>query len=145
MKLEGFHVHDARRSVMLRITKADAASGQKDPATCAAAKASCRLPGVIEARIYRSRSYLLYKNKRGQKHWKRFVTPYAIKSEMISFDRGSYFDPGDYMLLVPGPTSRLGRAYAERKRKASSGKTKPRSKPHIVKGIRKEAPKGWGR
>jgi hypothetical protein len=143
MKYEGYTVHDATKSVLLHIRPVDATSGQKDPATCAAAKSACRLPGVVEARVYRTRTYLLKKNKRGQKHWERYITPQALRGEMISFDRGSFFDPGDYSLRAPGKTAALGSQYNRYREHGSTGKKKPRSKAHVVKGIREHGPRGW--
>lgn len=141
MKIDGIEVRDATRPVVLHIRDADARSGKKDPGNCAAAKAACRIEGVIEARIYRTRSYLLMQDSRTEKKfWKRFNTPGAIRNELIAFDRGGTFQPDDYQLGVITPNERIG---SERTRGAPTGpKKSKRPTPHIVKGIRAPAPKG---
>jgi len=139
MKLLGIEVRDADAPVMLRIRAADTKTGTKDPNNCAAAKAAKRLPGVSEARIYRSRAYLLHKSPEG-KFWKRYITPASIRNEIISFDRGSYFDPGEYTLL-PLPTSqKLGMVRTHHH--TGKGSKSHRSVPHVVSGIRARGPSG---
>ena len=140
MKIDGLPVYDATAPLLLHITRADATSGQKDPGKCAAAKAAKRTPGVIEARIYRTRSFLLVQNKAGEKSWRRYNTPNSIRNEIISFDRGARFEPDDYVLTEPRGVARLGKAH----KRNSHGRPphKVKHTPHIVKGIRELGPRG---
>ena len=144
MKLDGFQVVDALKPIMLHITKADAQSGTKDPANCAAAKAACRLTGVIEARVYRTRTYILLKDARGKKYWRRYLTPGSVAGEIIAFDRGGTFEPGDYTLPVASKTTKLG-GDPRGSRPASAWKNKAkRPSPRIIPGIREYGPRGTG-
>jgi hypothetical protein len=68
------------------------------------------------------------------------MTPQAIRGEMISLDRGSYFDPGDYKLNPASETSKLGASFQRTNTRGSSGQKKPRSKGHVIKGIRERGP-----
>lgn len=140
MKLDGITVYDARTPAVLNIKPADTNTGKKDPANCAAAKAACRLPGAIEARVYRTRTYVLMNDARtGKKFWRRYVTPDAIRVEVISFDRGGSFSTGEYTLREPKLNARLGLKHSEKNRRRV-GPKKSRPAPHIVPGIRERAP-----
>jgi hypothetical protein len=61
----------------------------------AAAKAACRINGVGEARVYRSRTFLLLERASGKPIWMRFHVPIRLRAEIVSFDRGGSFEPGD--------------------------------------------------
>jgi hypothetical protein len=137
MKLDGTNVRDAVRSCVLKINKADANSGQGNPATCAAAKAACRVAHVVEARIYRTRSYLLVENTSGGRCWVRYGTPGALRIELIAFDRGGTFDPGEYVLETLPDNKHIGQ---ERHSKPAGPKRKKRAAPHVIRGIRPRAP-----
>jgi hypothetical protein len=131
-------VYDSNDPLVLHIKKTDCVGGQKDPQRCAAAKAACREPGVIEARVYRTRTFLLFQNGRGKKFWKRFQTPQSLRGEMIAFDRGGSFQPDDYKLGVITPSQKLGTVRVNHK----SGRPPHKKKitPHIVQGIRPPSP-----
>lgn len=136
MEIKGQKVYDANKPLKINISKRDVQlGGVKNPKTCAAARALCRQKDVTEAAVHLSRTYV----KRAGK-WERYVTPLALRSEIIAFDRGGEFDPGDYTLASPHPHIRLGS-----KRKPTRTGTHPqrgsRIKPHIVSGVRVHAPK----
>jgi hypothetical protein len=137
MKLDGIDVRDAIKPCVLKINKADANSGQGNPATCAAAKAACRVVHVVEARIYRTRSYLLVEGTRGDKRWVRYYTPGALRTELIAFDRGGTFDPGEYTLGTLPENKQIGN---DKRNGATGPKRRKRPTPHIIKGIRPRAP-----
>lgn len=103
-KYEGLPVVDADKSLLINITSADVKAARKfDPANCAAAMA-CKRVYKREVRIFRSRAYIKEKN-----HWVRYMVPQAVSREIISFDRGSQFEPGEYKVNPPSPTNQLGR------------------------------------
>ena len=137
MKIDGIEVRDADAPLLLHIRTPDCKTGKKDPQNCAAAKAAMREPGVILARIYRTRSYLL-KGRGKARYWERFLTPDSLRGEIIAFDRGGEFDPGDYELPRPPKSMKLGvRHYDGINRKRTGKKKKP---PHVVRGIRPHGP-----
>jgi len=109
---------DAKRPITLHITRTDISrSDRKEPSHCAAALACKRMKGVKEARVHLSRVYIRQNNG----NVLRFVTPQRLKSEIIAFDRGGQFEPGDYTLYPPTKTTK---ATGQR----TGGKDKPGKK-----------------
>lgn len=138
MKIDGIEVEDAKKPVVLHITKRDATSGQKDPKSCAAAKAACRLEGVLEARVYRGRTYLLFRLANGKKIWRRYHTPISLRTEITAFDRGGAFEPDDFELKPLTASQLLG----AKPPGAQSGPRATKRKPHhVIKGIREHGPR----
>lgn len=90
-------VHDATKGITIEVTKHDAAtSAKKDHKTCAAAVACKRqmhLDGVI---ISRAIAYMVKGTVAT-----RYVLPESLAREVIAFDRGGSFEPGEYTLKKP--------------------------------------------
>lgn len=100
---EGLPVVDAIRPINLEINKLDVAHAKKsDPANCAAALAGKRILHK-EVRVFLTRTYVKEK-----KHWVRYITPQSVSREIISFDRGAAFEPGEYKMDRPSPGQKLG-------------------------------------
>ena len=119
INLDGIEVRDGTGEIIIHITKRDAVTGRGKPDDCAAAKACCRLDGVIEARVYRTRTFLLRKSG-NKKFWERYRTPDAIRNELIAFDRGGRFEPDDYRMTPCAAQSAAGRASALEKRQVQN-------------------------
>lgn len=133
MKINGIEVVDARKKVKIEITPSDIKKGStKDAAACAAALSCMRQLSATEARVHLGRTYV-----KQDKKWVRYNTGYALRSEIVAFDRGGAFEPGIYVLSPIQPSRRDS---GKRQGTAGSGKrTKPlkkRSTPHIVTGVR---------
>lgn len=96
-------VVDADKPVTLQITQADCKRGsKKDPSRCAAALALKRATGCDECRVHIACTYLRFGDK-----WLRYATPPSLKAEIISFDRGGGFYPGDFRLHPMPASNRL--------------------------------------
>jgi hypothetical protein len=96
-------VVDADKPVTLQITQADCNRGsKKDPTRCAAALALKRATGCDECRVHIACTYLRFGEK-----WLRYATPPSLKAEIISFDRGGGFYPGDFRLHPMPASNRL--------------------------------------
>jgi hypothetical protein len=154
--IDGMPLVDADKPVTIHITETDCERGsKKDPGKCAAALALKRDTACDESRVHLACTYLRFGDK-----WLRYATPSALKAEIISFDRGGGFYPGDFRLhpmpkalrLRPanhktGPrSSTKGQAETSpataRKREAFRGAKKAKAEPrvlHRVKGVRKRA------
>jgi hypothetical protein len=136
MKIKGVKVEDAKRKITLAVTEEDVRLGTlKQARSCAAANAICRQTGATEARVHASRAYI----KQGGK-WLRFTVPLAMRSEIIAFDRGGDFAPGEYILTPVQPSVRLGvvRNHGVEKRKGNHhSKNKRKRAYHVVSGVRK--------
>ena len=149
MKINGTPVKDADEKIVVVVTKNDVRTGTlKEAKSCAAANALCRQTGAQEARVHFSRAYL----KQG-KVWKRYVVPMALRNEIIAFDRGGKFEPGEYTLAPAQPTMRLDapnkKKYAYENKKSllpgthkQKGK-RPKRPYHVVSGVRKRMMADW--
>lgn len=129
MQINGKKVVDASGPLKITITPRDAALGKtKDPGGCAAARAIIRGykdEGAKAARVHIGRTYIEYVDK-----WVRYKTPDALRTEIVSFDRGTQpkFMAGEYKLLRMSPCDRL-----EAKRPKVGGPKETRHKPHIAR------------
>lgn len=100
--INGMKIRDARSSIRVEIKLDDVKkNGVKQPSRCAAAKALCRAPGISEARVHISKTYV---RPKGEKHWVRYDTPAQLRTEIIAFDRGGRFHPGEFELRKPRAT-----------------------------------------
>jgi hypothetical protein len=130
MEINGKKVVDATRKLKINITKADTVKGaNKNPGSCAAARACCRLPKVLSARVHLGRVYIEQKDK-----WLRFQTSEALRSEVIAFDRGGSFAPGQYQLR---PLSPSGREETRKKRWARTETNRNKYGSSPTKGPRR--------
>ncbi len=148
MEINGKKVVDATRRARIVITERDAREGDnKNPSSCAAARAAKRdVPECISARVHVGRVYI-----ETPKQWVRYFTPERLRTEIVAFDRGGSFEPGEYELKPPskGETERerkKKRSGSETNRNGGSAQTKnprkvkvARIQRHAVAGVR---PKG---
>ncbi len=150
MEIAGKRVIDAKRPAVIKITPRDVKEGDnKNPSSCAAAKAAKHsIEECISARVHIGKVYIEI-----QKNWVRYDTPDALRTEIIAFDKGGSFQPGEYKLRAPSPANTTdGRKRAADRDRALRAKSPqhPRKlrvkvakiKRHEVTGIR---PKGANR
>jgi hypothetical protein len=148
--IDGTPVVDADEPVTVHVTSDDCSRGsKKDPEACAFAVALKRITQCDASRVHLGCTYLRFGNK-----WLRYATPPSLKAEIISFDRGGGFYPGDFRLrpmpvalrLKPAiPNQKRRRAVfratsnaAQRTRTEKKVKTSPRPF-HRVEGVRARA------
>jgi hypothetical protein len=126
MEIAGKKVVDAKRPVKIVITERDTKDGDnKNPSSCAAALAAKRdVPDCISARVHIGRVYIEHRDK-----WVRYMTPESLRTEIVAFDRGGSFQPGDYVLKAPSPTETIEgkREYNRKKRNADKAYPNGRS------------------
>jgi hypothetical protein len=133
-KFENLPVVDAKSPVVITITKNDIErADRKEPADCALARACRRELHAKEARIHLGTTYL----RMNEGNWVRYRTSAALRTEIIAFDRGGTFEPGEYRLTPKPPSQKLG---ADRRDGPRLKRGKPRRPPHIVTGVRTRAP-----
>lgn len=126
--IDGLPVKDARRNVRITITPDDVKKARrKKPNTCAIAQTCLRQPDVKEVRIHLSRAYM----RKNGKEWERFLVPRTLRSEIIAFDRGGRFAPGEYVLYRPSKATKLGQ---------QTGSSAGQTQPHSTRGKRKRRP-----
>src|SRR5580765_2932088 len=95
---------DATEPLMLEVESCDKEGASPgNPQNCVAAKGLKRMPGVVEARVYRSRVYI---RMNGAQHWTRYTAPRSLAIEEEMFDRAGEFEPQKFKLSVLKPSSR---------------------------------------
>jgi hypothetical protein len=101
--IDGKPVIDAKSSITLHIAKQDCVGANpKRPESCAAARNIKRDLKAIDCRVHLSRVYI----RQNKGNWQRYATPANLRAEIIAFDRGGAFEPGDYILSPLQPTQR---------------------------------------
>lgn len=129
--LEGKPVFNSSRPMEIYITKEDVSFAKsKEPDACAAAVACLRNPGVQKALVHLSVTFIKTRGK-----WFRYRTPVGLRDEIVAFDRGGSFYPGDFKLL-PVPVS-MARHRSSGSRQSSS--SAPKRIVHMVQGVREHA------
>ena len=133
--IDGQPVGNAAMAIRLTVTEKDIAKGApKNPNACAVALAAVRqVKGVTAAKAHLGCIYLLRNG-----HWQRYKTSKAIRDEIIVFDRGGRFYPGEYDLL-PVSTATLVRKVRQIRGYGPKRSGVKRRKPHHVEGVRDSA------
>jgi hypothetical protein len=110
------------------------------------ARALCLANECDEAIVNLSRAYL-----RNGRKWTRYVVTAALRGEILAFDRGGAFAPGEYRLYPIQPTQRLNALKSTRERAKAKMKAKAKkrdgSRPetgarlkasyHVASGVRR--------
>lgn len=132
--IDGKPVIDAKKPITLIVTEGDInRADRKEPADCAFARACRRALHVKEARVHLGRVYL----RANDGNWTRYLTPRTLRSEIIAFDRGGAFEPGEFTLGAPQPSKRTGKTQGSKRgrNRPRTAKVKRRS-PHVVTNVR---------
>lgn len=132
MKINNLNVVDAKKTITILVGKTDIRNAKvKDPANCAAALACKRQLHSTDVRVHVGRTYV----RKGGK-WVRYLTSRSLRSELVAFDRGGKFEPGEYTLYAMKPSSRTG------KRQGSDKPKKYRKKVRIYHTLTGVRPRG---
>lgn len=115
---------DAKKPITIHVNSNDCNKAEPlNPSECALARATKREFKVDAAVIGISSSYIIKGNKAI-----RFATPEAVQREIVSFDRHSDFQPGDYTLVPKSPSSSL-----EKQKEYSRNRKEDKRKNHEAK------------
>jgi hypothetical protein len=97
-------VTDADDDLLVNVTEKDyKTSVKKNHGECAMATAVKRQESAASVIISASIAYVI----KGT-HATRYKVPEAVSKEVVSFDRGASFEPGDYKLKAMPKSGRLG-------------------------------------
>lgn len=130
------HVKDGKGDIVVVVTKTDANASLKNHKDCVMAKACKRLSGVDGAVISVSTAFII----KGDTAY-RYRVPQAITREIVAFDRGASFTPGEYELKAPGEWHKTGKQQGTTRNQATHRKTGRNSGTrHYTKGIRTSLP-----
>lgn len=131
MKIDGLKVFNVRKSLIIKVLPIDIkASKSKEADKCAAAIACKRQFKAVDARVHVGRTYLRFNGK-----WMRYHTSPALRSEIVSFDRGGKFSQGEYTLYGIQPSKLTGRQQGGKNHKPKKYK-KHSHIYHILSGVR---------
>jgi hypothetical protein len=134
--IDGKPVLDAKKTVTLKITANDISKAdRKEPADCAVARACRRELHAKEVRVHLGRVYI----RQNEGNWLRYQTPRSLRSEIIAFDRGGNFQPGEHTLSPTPPSQRTGKRQGSKpkfKHARNNPNRKPRKPPHVVTDVR---------
>lgn len=143
MKINGVPVVDAKKPLLIKVTAKDVENGnRKDPGGCAMALAAKRALHAKEARVHVGRTYVKVENSNGKEEWIRFKTSGALRTELVSFDRGQQFLEGEYRISPMPPSDKLeskrpgGRHYTGKRKERPRKLRVARKRYHITSGIR---------
>jgi hypothetical protein len=139
MEINGKKVVNGQKPFTLRITVRDIRrSKSRDPGACAAAVALMRENKDIKsARVHVGRIFV-----EAPSAWVRYKTPKTLRDEIIAYDRGGRFVPGDHVVV---PLTKSEQLYIEskawRKENRDRSKDAPRDQrkrrtTHIVPDVR---------
>lgn len=137
---EGLPVIDADEPIALRVLPLDVKGAKaKSPASCAAARAGQRELNT-DVRVFLTRTYVKVKAHgatKGENHdtWVRYKTPESASREIVSFDRGATFEPGDYTFVPLPASNRLG---TYRGQSTEGERTKTRKRPRHATAMVRE-------
>ena len=135
--IDGQPVGNAAKSIRVTVTPDDIKKGKPlEPNACAIARAVLRqVPGATD--VYTHLDCVFIRRK----EWLRYKMPEYARREVVAFDRGGWFAPGEVELKAV-PTSALVRR-VKATRNGGTGKSRgpKRPPPHITIGVRESARK----
>ncbi len=139
LTLDGKPIFNAKRALKVTVSKKNCDSAdRKEPGNCAMAKACRQELHVLEARVHLGRVYVRTAQKPDR--WTRYQTTAALRTEIIAFDKGGSFAPGEYTLaaLPPKAAARYGKQQGSKQpgRKKNKDSGKRRKTPHVVTNVR---------
>lgn len=131
---KGLPIVDAKRPIDIDVIPTDVRKGNKGSATtCAYAVAIKRQTHCVEARVFRTVTYVTYKTR-----IVRYKTPEAAARELIAFDRGGSFQ-ADVYRFRPFPKSLRLVSNGGSRKPTGPKKSKSRKKRvhHVTTMVRK--------
>lgn len=135
-RIDGLTVSNAAVPIRLNVTAADIKKGApKNPNACAIALAAVRqIKGATAAKVHLSCVFVMIRGE-----WWRYRTPEYATREIIAFDRGGTFIPGEYDLL-PMSTASLVRRVAQIRGTTSTTRKRTKARPrHVTLDVRESA------
>lgn len=130
-------LRDATEPLILIVTPSDIKSAtRKNETTCAAANALCRQERFRQARVNKTKTYVQHRDGT----WERYITPGALHTEILIYDRGGRMEPGEFKLMPPKGCQRLGFHPKPRGKLGKTGKLP--ATMHTIEHVRADAPRG---
>jgi hypothetical protein len=128
--INGRQCIDATESISLNITDNDCQlASRKDHANCVLSRACMKHTGS-DVLVYVSRVYV---KQIHQDVWVRYVIENTLRTQVVAFDQGGAFNPGQYVLNKPASDKRLGRSSGGQK---NTDRKTPRKMPVKLTNVR---------
>lgn len=129
-KINQLPIINAKRPLKIEITPRDIKSAnRKNPSSCVVSQACKGMEHIEEIRTHLSRTYV----RSNEGNWVRYITPRALRDEIIAFDRGGSFEPGTYVLEAPPKSKSTGKQQGSKKRTKTG---KKRRSAHVISNVR---------
>ena len=131
--IDGLPIFNATRPVIIHITEGDINKAtKKETNSCAVAKACIRELHAKEVRVHLTRVYI----RSNTMNWVRYLTPARLKSEIIAFDRGGKFVPGEFKLPKPPANYASGKQTGSKTNQNIKGKKGKHRAYHVTRDVR---------
>jgi hypothetical protein len=135
--IDGRPVHNAAMPVRLNVTAADIKDGAPlNPYACAIALAAVRqVKGATAAKVHLSCCYIMVNGE-----WRRYRMQEHTTREVVAYDRGGKFIPGEYDLMPVSAAElvrRVDRIRGGKPKAATKSRRMPRR--HYTEGVRDPA------
>jgi hypothetical protein len=132
-RIDGEPVANSATTLRLTISEDDIKRGKRgQPNACAIAVAAMeKIKGCTAAQIHRRIAYLNINGK-----WRRYRIPAGLWAEIIAFDRGGRFFPGEHDLNAP-PIEPLVKPKRKRSTSSASYISNRKRRPYrLIPGVR---------
>jgi hypothetical protein len=123
-------VVDATRDTTIKVTVKDEKASHKLSHKACAMAVACKRTMNLDGVIISIRTAYLIKDKKAT----RYTLPDSVTREIVSFDRGGGFMPGEYEMRKPRKGQRLGEPGGHNKSRTGTGIKIRRH--HFTSGIR---------
>lgn len=135
--IDGVPVIDADAPLTITILPEDViTSDRQEPNNCVMARACRRALHCEEVRVHLSRVFVkMWRSKQ----WVRYDTPAALRTEIVSWDRGGAFDPGTFILKPPRRRATGEQQGTDTNQSTKKKDQKPRRAPHHIRNVRVHA------
>lgn len=133
--IDDMPIFNARHALTIHVRPGDISrADKKHPDACAVARACRRELHCADVRVHLGRVYV----RQNKGSWQRYLTPRSLRTEIIAFDRGGTFMPGEYVLSAPQPSKqKVGKRQGSNKPHPPSDRSHPKRRPPtIVKDVR---------
>lgn len=134
-KIDGLPVSNAPRPLRLTITKDDIERGSPlNPNSCAIARAALRqVKGATAAKVHLSCVYIMVRGE-----WSRWKVPEYATREIVAYDRGGLFVPGEIDFPPPHTVAALVNRIKRLRNPTTTKRRKP-ARIHRTENVRASA------
>jgi hypothetical protein len=124
-------VKDATSNSIVEVTRKDVVNAERRKHRACAYSVACKRKFEADGVIVSLNRVYVVKGKAAI----RYVVPESVSREVVSFDRGSDFEPGTYALTAPSKDMKIG-TYRGGGHKSNHDGSRKANRKHFTGGIR---------